>query len=253
MTEAPSNPQLDTKITAVNPKGRAGWVAVAVITIMAWEGFAPVGHHDPIDPKGVNTIGYGHIEDVQIGDKITKVQAGQLLAKDLPRYEAQVEKCIHVPMPGYRHGAIVSFTYNVGGGALCKSSVARYINAGQPEKGCDALLLYDKAVGKVIKGLQNRRANERKLCLNSNEPPLPDKGVMKEAHVNVDQAQADKEAAAVVVAKPAVAEPAIQKPATKKPVTVTIPGSKSPSAQIEIAPAVPLPWYTRLANWFMEK
>lgn len=174
-----NNVELDTRKTAINPKGRGGWVAVAVAVIMAWEGFAAVGHHDPIDPPGVNTIGYGHIENVQIGDRVTKIQAGEILAQDLPRYEAQVEKCIHVPMPGYRHAAILSFDYNVGGGALCRSSVARYINAGDWQKGCDALLLYNQANGRYLQGLENRREAERKLCYNTNEPPLPDEEVLK--------------------------------------------------------------------------
>jgi lysozyme len=182
---------------------------------MAWEGFAPVGYHDRIDPKGVNTIGYGHIENVTIGQRITKVQAGVLLAKDLPKYEKQVERCIKVPMPGYRHAAIVSFTYNVGGGALCKGSVARYINAGDWEKGCDALLLYDKANGRVITGLENRRKAERKLCYNVNEPPLPSSEVMALRHENVDQQVADAEAAAEAkrLAKPIIVKPAAPAPA----------------------------------------
>jgi hypothetical protein len=103
-------------------------------------------------------------------------------------------------MPGYRHASIISFTYNVGGGALCKSSVARYINAGEPDKGCDALLLYVKANKHIIQGLKNRRMAERKLCLNNNEPPLPHEDVMAEPFQNVDQKTADKEAAAALTA-----------------------------------------------------
>jgi lysozyme len=220
-----NNIPLDTQVTKINPKGRGGWVAVAVALIVTWEGFAPTGYHDRIDPPGVNTIGYGHIEDVQIGDKITKVQAGVLLSKDLPRYEKQVERCIKVPMPGYRHAAIISFTYNVGGGALCKSSVARYINAGEWQKGCDALLLYDKANGRWIQGLENRRKAERKLCYNVNEPPIPADEVMVQDHVNVDQATADKEAAAVTIV-----------PKQEQPITVA-----------------PAPKRNGIVDWFMEK
>jgi lysozyme len=209
-----NNPALDNAVTPVNPKGRGGWVAAAVTLIVMWEGFAPVGHHDPIDPRGVNTIGYGHIENVQIGDRVTKVQAGVILANDLPRYEKQLERCIHVPMPGYRHASIISFTYNVGGGALCKSSVARYINAGEPDKGCDALLLYVKSAGHVRQGLKNRRMAERKLCLNNNDPPLPHEDVMKEPFQNVDQKTADKEAAVALTTKPI-------KPPAPKPVDAT--------------------------------
>jgi lysozyme len=230
---------LDTVKTPVNPTGRGGWVAVAVVVIMTWEGFAAVGHHDPIDPKGVNTIGYGHIENVSIGDRVTKVEAGKLLTADLPRYEKQVEHCIHVPMPGYRHAAIISFTYNVGGGALCKSSVARYINAGEPNKGCDALMLYVKSNGKFRQGLQNRRTAERKLCLDNNEPPLPNKEVMAEPTHDVDQAVANKEAAAVPLPRVPSAK---MKPPELVPVIVPKP----------VAPTS-IHWYSGVVNWFMEK
>lgn len=145
-----------------------GWVAIAVTLICAWEGYQKIGWHDPIDPPGVNTVCYGHIEDVQIGDTYTKVQCQGMLKDDIPRYELMVKKCIHVSMPPYRHAAILSFTYNVGGGALCRSSVARYLNQGDISRACDALLLYDRANGKVIPGLENRRKAERQLCLMSN-------------------------------------------------------------------------------------
>ncbi len=145
--------------------GKAGGAAgVAVALIVAWEGFAPVGHHDPIDPPGVNTVCYGHIEGVKVGQRYTAEQCKNMLINDLPRYDALVRKCIHVPMSDGTHAALISFTYNVGGGALCRSSVARKINAGDLQGGCDALLLYDRANGRVIKGLQNRRRDEQRLC-----------------------------------------------------------------------------------------
>ena len=146
---------------------KAAVVVLAVAMITAWEGLQKVAWHDPIDPRGVNTVCYGHIEDVEIGDTYTKTQCEEMLATDLPRYMAMVEKCIHVAMPPHRHAAMISFVYNVGGGALCKSSVARKINAGDVQGGCDALLLYNRANGKEIRGLTNRRVAERKYCLMS--------------------------------------------------------------------------------------
>lgn len=142
-------------------------VALAIAMITAFEGFAPVGHHDKIDPPGVNTVCYGHIEGVKIGDRYTKEQCMELLKKDLPRYEKMVKAAIHVPLPPHRYAAILSFTYNVGGGALKKSSVARHLNAGNVKAGCDALLLYVYANGKPIKGLRIRREKERADCLRN--------------------------------------------------------------------------------------
>jgi lysozyme len=223
-----NNVALDTQVTKINPKGRGGWVAVAVMLLVGFEGMTnirggdSVGTHQSFDPKGVNTVCYGHIENVHIGDRYTKIQCQKMLADDLPRYEKMVERCINVPMPGYRHAAILSFTYNIGGGVpaknghpahggLCGSSVAKYINAGEPEKGCDALLLYDKAAGRVLPGLVSRRKAERKMCYNVAEPPIPDEEIMKGPHFNVDQATAAKEAKKIDLTEPVV------KPATPSP------------------------------------
>jgi len=223
-----NNVALDTQVTKINPKGRGGWVAVAVMLLVGFEGMTnirggdSVGTHQSFDPKGVNTVCYGHIENVHIGDRYTKIQCQKMLADDLPRYEKMVERCINVPMPGYRHAAILSFTYNLGGGVpaknghpahggLCGSSVAKYINAGEPEKGCDALLLYDKAAGRVLPGLVSRRKAERKMCYNVAEPPIPDEEIMKGPHFNVDQATAAKEAKKIDLTEPVV------KPATPSP------------------------------------
>ena len=269
-----NNPALDTRVTKINPKGRGGWVAATVTVLVLFEGLTnihsgnSVGTHQSFDPRGVNTVCYGHIENVKIGDTYTKIQCQKMLANDLPRYEKMVESCIHVPMPGYRHAAILSFTYNIGGGipaknghpahgGLCGSSVARYINAGHPEKGCDALLLYDKAVGKVLPGLVRRRQAERKMCYNVNEPPLPDSEVMKEEHFNVDQETAVKEAKAIKL-PPVVTPPKVEPAPDMKGITVTsapvTPVTPVKVAPPKVAPApVARPWYTRLGQWFMEK
>ena len=61
--------------------------------------------------------------------------------------------------------AATSLAYNIGVGAYCKSSVDRFFDAGKPLQACDAFLLWDKAGGKRVQGLANRRAAERALCL----------------------------------------------------------------------------------------
>lgn len=149
----------------IDPQKTAQWAAIAVSLLVGFEGIAHRAWHDPIDPKGVNTVCYGHIENVKLGDEYTTLECQRMLAADLPRYDAMVKRCIHVPMPPHRHAAILSFTYNLGQGALCKSSVAREINAGHVKAGCDAMLGYTRSLGVVRKGLVNRRKIERAYCL----------------------------------------------------------------------------------------
>ena len=62
--------------------------------------------------------------------------------------------------------ALVDASYNAGFVGACKSPMARYFNAGQWAKGCDAFLTWRATIhGQPSKGLRNRRAAERLLCL----------------------------------------------------------------------------------------
>lgn len=155
---------------------RAKWyvgsvVGISVAFTAAWEGFAPVATHERIDPPGVITWCFGRTNyddpSVKVGTRFTKAECEKELPETLARYAADVEDCIPdvSNMPPSRQAALISFTYNLGKGNLCKSSVARYLNAGDVRRGCDAMLLYDRANGVVLKGLQNRRRAERELCL----------------------------------------------------------------------------------------
>ena len=142
----------------------AAILAVAIPLITNFEGMALRPYRDVV---GVPTVCVGATaaDGVDLHRSYTKAECEAMLAADLPKYEEQVEKCVVVPMPPHRHAAILSFTYNVGGSALCRSSVARYLNAGNVTAGCNALLEYDHAGGRVIKGLTTRRIKERQLCL----------------------------------------------------------------------------------------
>jgi lysozyme len=170
MTNAIAEANL-TKIKATGSKG--GWLPIFITCVSLMEGFAPVGHHDPIDPPGVNTIGYGHIEDVQIGDRITKIEAEELLAKDTPRYVNPIRKCLHVDEQKYpwRFAAFVDASFNLGPGTVCKSSMVRKMNAGDVAGACKAFELYTKANGKFVQGLLNRRYVEHALCLMEDDEP----------------------------------------------------------------------------------
>ncbi len=61
--------------------------------------------------------------------------------------------------------AATSLAYNIGIAGYCRSTVDRRFDAGQWRSACDAMLMWDKAGGKRVQGLANRRAAERALCL----------------------------------------------------------------------------------------
>ena len=64
------------------------------------------------------------------------------------------------------YDAIISLTYNIGVNGFKKSSVLRHLKGGDKLKAADAILLWDKAGGQVLKGLVLRREKERKLFLS---------------------------------------------------------------------------------------
>lgn len=123
------------------------------------------------DSAGIPTIGIGstYYEDgtkVTMKDKaITKERAIQLAKNVVKSFEARVNKSILLPMTQNQFDAMVLLCYNIGESSFARSSVVRNFNAGNLQKAADSFLLWNKAGGKVSKGLTNRRQKERNLFL----------------------------------------------------------------------------------------
>lgn len=116
---------------------------------------------------GVMTIGYGHTgPNVFANQVITQSEADTLLRLDVSRFEAAVEKtCPETEQCQF--DACVSLAYNIGPAAFAKSSVARLHNLKRYGEAAQAFMLWNKAGGKVSRGLQSRRAKESALYLES--------------------------------------------------------------------------------------
>ena len=113
--------------------------------------------------KGLWTIGYGCTVGVTEGLVWTQKQAEDALMREVSKHEAAVDRMVKYPINLNQRDALISLSYNIGSGALAKSSVIRFINSGQLDKASDAILLYNKAAGKTVRGLARRRAAERDL------------------------------------------------------------------------------------------
>lgn len=61
--------------------------------------------------------------------------------------------------------AATSLAYNIGPANYNRSTVARRFSAGNWRGACDAFLLWNRAGGRVVKGLTRRREHERQICL----------------------------------------------------------------------------------------
>ena len=149
-----------------------------------------ISHHEGIRTKPYRcparlwTIGVGHVIDpnharvpfeernnLAIPDgwnrTFTMEEVNAILAKDLERFERGVLK--YCPTAVTRQGwmdALVSFSFNVGLGTLQRSTLRQKHNRGDYSGAADEFLKYCKAGGKVLKGLENRRKDERAIYLS---------------------------------------------------------------------------------------
>jgi lysozyme len=122
-------------------------------------------------PAGLWTCGVGHL----IGDgkslpdswnkRFTITEVYSILSHDLIKYENAVNRYIKVPLTQNQFNALVSFTYNLGIGTLQRSSLRQKVNRGDMDGARKVLLKYNKAGGKVLKGLDLRRKAEALLFI----------------------------------------------------------------------------------------
>ena len=122
------------------------------------------------DGVGVMTIGYGTTRypdgtRVKRGDKITLEQAEEYLRHDLRQFEVDVNNLVKVPLTQNQFDALTSIVYNIGSGAFSKSTLLKKLNERDYKGAADQFLVWNKAGGRTLQGLVNRRTRERQLFL----------------------------------------------------------------------------------------
>lgn len=142
----------------------------ALDLIKKFEGWRANAYPDPATGGEPITIGYGHTSAagppaVKMGMKLTLAEGEAILKQDLRAVEATVTKAVTVPLNANQFGALVSFTFNLGGGNLRKSTLLKKVNARDWTGAAAEFGKWNKAAGKVMKGLTTRRAAEAALFL----------------------------------------------------------------------------------------
>jgi lysozyme len=150
---------------------------------------AMIQHHEGIRykpykcPAKLWTIGVGHVMYPEQGklkvenrDEFllrpednrvwTKDEVDGLLKFDLARFEKGVATYCPVPLTQGMFDALVSFSFNVGLGTLQRSTLRSKLNRGDKLGAAEEFLKYCLAGGKILKGLQNRRIDERAMFLS---------------------------------------------------------------------------------------
>lgn len=139
--------------------------------IKSFEGFSLTSYDDGV---GVWTIGWGSIKDLQgnpirKGQTIDKNTATKLFKRDLQSFEEAVNRLVTVPLTQNQYDSLVSFSYNVGVGALSGSTLLKKLNVGDYVGAAESFLSWNKGRinGKLveIKGLTRRRQAEKELFL----------------------------------------------------------------------------------------
>ncbi len=138
--------------------------AAAVALVAAWEGVKTVAYKDIV---GIPTVCFGETRGVKMGDRYSMDECKAMLGDALVEFEQGMRACLTQPdaIPDKPYVAFLSLSYNIGTRAFCGSTVARKANAGDIKGACNSIPAWNRAGGRVVKGLVNRRAEEQRICL----------------------------------------------------------------------------------------
>lgn len=151
-------------------KSLAALVGAVAATLL----FATVPKHEGevlttyYDPVGIATVCYGDTDPAMAipGASYSREECLRSLERQLIKHAWPVLECAPgVSASPEMTASFVSLAYNVGTPAFCKSTVVRRFNSGDYQGACDAILMWNRAGGKVLPGLVVRRKDERALCI----------------------------------------------------------------------------------------
>ena len=137
---------------------------------------ALIKHHEGVRsrpyrcPANLWTVGVGHL----IGDgkslpdswnrTFTEAEIDGILKSDLRRFELGVHKMLpNVSLRQHEFDAIISFCFNLGLGCFQRSTLRQALLRGDKKAAMESLVKYCRAGGKILRGLQIRRLDEKAL------------------------------------------------------------------------------------------
>lgn len=141
--------------------GGAGIAAALIALVAQWEGKSNDPYEDPL-VRGLFTVCYGETNAPM--RRYTDAECEAMLADSLDKY-AKTVKELTPRLKGNQLIAATSLSYNIGGTNYARSTARKRFNRGDLKGGCEAILWWNRAGGRVVKGLQNRRAAEYRVCV----------------------------------------------------------------------------------------
>jgi lysozyme len=132
--------------------------------IAEYEGFRDKAYKDS---AGIWTIGFGSINvdgiPVAQGQTITREKAILQMQADLAWAQTAVNKLVRIGLAQHQFDALVSLVYNIGETAFSKSTLLKHINQQNFILAAQEFPKWNKAGGKVVQGLTNRRLSEKDM------------------------------------------------------------------------------------------
>ena len=137
---------------------------------------ALIKHHEGVRsrpyrcPANLWTVGVGHLigNGKLLPDSYNRTFSQEeidgILKSDLRRFELGVHKMLpNVPLRQHEFDAIISFCFNLGLGCFQRSTLRQALLRGDKKAAMESLVKYCRAGGKILKGLQTRRLDEKAL------------------------------------------------------------------------------------------
>jgi lysozyme len=139
-------------------------------------GIALIKHHEGVRSRpyrcaaNLYTVGVGHLigDGKSLPDSWNRTFSAEeidgLLKSDLRRFELGVHKMLpNVPLRQCEFDSIVSFCFNLGLGCFQRSTLRQALLRGDKKAAMESLVKYCRAGGKILRGLQIRRLDEKAL------------------------------------------------------------------------------------------
>ena len=137
---------------------------------------ALIKHHEGVRsrpyrcPANLWTVGVGHLigNGKLLPDSYNRTFSQEeidgILKSDLRRFELGVHKMLpNVPLRQHEFDAIISFCFNLGLGCFQRSTLRQALLRGDKKAAMESLVKYCRAGGKILRGLQIRRLDEKAL------------------------------------------------------------------------------------------